>query len=216
MPFWALLLFGLLVAVPAQAEEARAIGLFPPPVPRAEPRALTRAPLHERRPVELLVQGRAWAPLLVRDAAPGDRAALGGAAGAGVRSGPYFSFGAEASAVRASAPGAARDTTLEVAAVGRVYLLEAGIWDPYLELSLGYAVTTRRSVGADTVHHGPSTRAGGGIDLVALSPLRLGLLLTYREVVGWAATSCRLDCRPFVHGGVLAGVAMTLPLGEPL
>lgn len=190
--------------------------LLPPPAARAEPHALTRAPLEERRSVELLVHGRAWTPLVASRDASGERAALGGGAGVGFRTTPYFSMGAEGSAIRASAWGARRQTTLEVAMVGRVYLLEAGILDPYLELALGYAVTTRTSAGTDTVHHGPSARAGGGIDLVAFSPLRLGLLLSYREVVGWAETNCTFGCRPLVHGGFLAGFGVTLPLGEPL
>jgi hypothetical protein len=100
--------------------------------------------------------------------------------------------------------------------VGRVYLLEAGILDPYLELALGYAVTTGTSARTDTVHHGPSARAGGGIDLVALAPLRLGLFLSYREVVGWAETNCPFGCGPVVRGGLLGAVTVTLPLREPL
>jgi hypothetical protein len=166
--------------------------------------------------LELLFQGRAWAPIVASDEASGGRAALGGSAGAGFRTGPYFSFGVEGSAVRASSRGGRRNTTLELAALGRVYLLEEGVLDPYLELALGYAVTARASDGADAIDHGPSARAGGGVDVVVLSPLRFGLLLAYREAVGWAETNCAFECEPRAHGGILAGVAVTFPLGEPL
>jgi hypothetical protein len=98
--------------------------------------------------------------------------------------------------------------------VGRVYLLEAGPFDPYLELGLGYEA--RREPGAAALRHGPSARAGGGLDLVVLSPLRIGVLASFREVVALPPAACTFGCRAKVRGGVLAGVAVTLPLGQPL
>jgi hypothetical protein len=166
--------------------------------------------------VELLGLGRAWVPLVTHGDASGDSSALGGGASVGFRTSPYFSLGAEGSALRASAAPAQLGTMFEVAAVGRVYLLESGPLDPYLELALGYSLTTRSNAAATALRHGPSARAGGGLDLVVLSPLRLGVLVAYREVVAWPEASCAYGCQPLVHGGVLAGVAVTLPLGEPL
>jgi hypothetical protein len=96
-----------------------------------------------------------------------------------------------------------------------VYLLEAGFVDPSLELSLGYAIGRARSASPELLH-GPSTRAGGGLDLVVLTPLRLGMSVSYREVVRWPDARCTAGCRVQAQGGVLAGVAVTLPLGEPL
>jgi hypothetical protein len=215
MRFLALLLLGLLRAPAVAAAEPHPT-LLPPPAARAEPGALTRAPLDERQPVELLLQGRAWAPLVAQGDASGASSALGGGAGVGFRTSPYFSLGVEGSALRASAAPPHPGTTFEVAAVGRVYLLESGPLDPYLELALGYSLTERASATAPALRHGPSARAGGGIDLVVLSPLRVGVLVAYREVVGWPEASCALGCQPVFHGGVLAGVTVTLPLGEPL
>jgi hypothetical protein len=216
MPFLVLLLvLGLLLAPPARGAEPDG-SMLPPPAARAEPRALTRAPLDERRPVELLAHGRGWVPLVARSDASSTRTAVGGGAGVGFRSSPYFSLGAEGAVLRVNTPGTLRATAFEVAAVGRVYLLETGTLDPYLELALGYTATSRVSAATAMLPHGPSARAGGGIDVVALSPLRVGLLLAYREVVEWAETSPTLERRPLVHGGMLAGVAVTLPLGQPL
>lgn len=213
MPLLRLLLLLLVAARPALGAEPRGPHL-PPPPPRELPGALARAPVDERRPVELTAHGRAWMPVAPRAAAPRDSAALGAALGVGFRTSPYFSVGGEASALRAPAVGAARRTSVELAAIGRVYLLEAGPLDPYLELGLGYEAS--REPGAGVLRHGPSARAGGGVDVVALSPLRLGVSFSYREVVGLPAATCRLGCRTELRGGVLAGLAVTLPLGQPL
>jgi hypothetical protein len=40
--------------------------------------------------------------------------------------------------------------------------------------------------------------------------------VSYREVVRWPDARCTAGCRVQAQGGVLAGVAVTLPLGEPL
>lgn len=187
---------------------------LPPPPPRDLPGALARAPVDERRPVELVAHGRAWVPVAPSAAAPRDSAALGAALGVGFRTSPYFSVGGEASTLRAPAARGAQRTSLELAAVGRVYLLEAGPVDPYLELGLGYEAGSEHRAGV--LRHGPSARAGGGLDVVVLSALRLGVLVSYREVVSFPAATCTLGCRVEVCGGVLVGVAVTLPLGQPL
>jgi hypothetical protein len=181
--------------------------LLPPPALRAEPPAAPRPPVEERRPVELVAFGRALAPL--DPAARG--AGLGAGAGVSFRTSPYFSLGVEGSVLRVRAPVGDPASAIELAALGRVYLLEAGVLDPYVELAFGYAVDGG-GPGAER-SHGPSARAGGGLDFVALSPLKLGLHLAYREVVRWpsrSSTAVRAD------GGLLASVAVTLPLGEPL
>jgi hypothetical protein len=102
----------------------------------------------------------------------------------------------------------------ELAAVGRVYLFESGAFDPYLELGLGYAVD--RAEGARAGSHGPSARAGGGLDWVIVSPLRLGAHAAYRERVEWPSRPCAAGCRARLEGGLLAGLALTLAWGDPL
>lgn len=190
--------------------------LGPPAPPRAEPLALPRSAVEERSPLELLSLGRVFAPLPAPKGGPGvRRTGLGAGVGVGFRNSPYFSLGAEGSALRASTGTGGVATTLEGAAVGRVYLLEAGALDPYLELALGYG-TEQSAEAARGLVHGPSARAGAGLDVVVASPIRLGALLAYREVVEWSARTCAVGCGPRRYGGVLAGVAVTLPLGEPL
>jgi hypothetical protein len=188
---------------------------LPPPAPSAEPRAFPRAPGDERRPLELTAQARSFTPLAAVTRSTGERGTgLGAGAGAGFRQSPYFSLGAEGSVLRFAAPH--RTTWVELAATGRAYLLEAGFLDPYFELALGYAVTRASGGSPPTLLHGPSARAGGGIDFVVASTLRLGVLVGYREVVSWPAPRCTFECNPRVHGGLLAGIAVTLPLGDPL
>jgi hypothetical protein len=184
--------------------------LLPPPVLRAEPSAAPRSPVEERRPVELAVFGRALAPL--DSAARGS--GLGAGAGVSFRTSPYFSLGTEGSVLHVQAEDGDRTLSLELAAVGRVYLLEAGLLDPYLELVFGYGAERSRPGTAPS--HGPSARVGGGLDLVVLSPLKLGLHVAYREIVRAAPGSAALDRGVRAEGGLLAGVALTLPLGEPL
>jgi hypothetical protein len=181
--------------------------LLPPPALRGEPSATPRSPVEERRPVELVAFGRASAPL--------DPAARGAGLGAGAsvsfRTSPYFSLGTEGSVLRVPGPVGDRASSTELAAVGRVYLLEAGLLDPYVELAFGYVVDLVRP-GAER-SHGPSARAGGGLDLVALSPHKLGFHVAYREVVRWPSRS---SAAVRADGGLLASVALTLALGEPL
>lgn len=159
----------------------------PPPAeidPGPPPHA--RAPTRSRRPVEVAPEAR-WSLPACGDGSAGERcralgAALGGALVALYRPNPYFSFGAgvsyRRSAERHTAEGPLSGNALGIGADARVYLYEEGVFDPYLELHLGYAwLRTALFVEGTRVEEaafGPEARVGGGVEFVASSSLRLG------------------------------------------
>jgi hypothetical protein len=207
--------FGLLL-VTLLTSPALAVGPHhPPPLPRREPSASARAPIEERRGVELLGHGRAMTPFLAHGGLRGSPA-FGAGVGVGVRISPYFSLGGEGSALRVGGSAPRSLESLELSAVARVYLLETGRVDPYLELALGYASGPSRGGGETTLLGGPSARSGAGLDLVVVSPLRLGAFLGYREVAHLPEADCLIECRARAEGGVVAAITVTLPLGQPL
>lgn len=196
---------------------AAPVPLLPPPLPHAEPSALPRSPVEERHPLELFALGRALASLGSLEGNARDRSTGAGAgAGVGFRGSSYFSFGGEGSLLRVSHAGGGAAAAYEGAVFGRVYLLESGALDPYLELAFGYVAERRGSSAAGALAHGPSARAGGGLDVVVLSSLRVGWTLAYREVLERSSSDCALGCSARAHGAVLSGVTVTLPLGDPL
>jgi hypothetical protein len=209
-------ILGLLLLAPVLASPVLGTGPgHPPPLPRVEPRAEPRTPVEERRAVELLAHGRALTPVFAHGMRRGGTALAAGL-GLGFRVSPYFSIGGEGSTLSSRAPASRSRRSLELAAVARVYLLESGFVDPYLELALGYASGAPHRVGRTEVLGGPSARAGGGLDLVVASPVRLGVHLAYREVARPPATACSLECGTSLQGGLVAGLTVTLPLGQPL
>ncbi len=169
----------------------------PPPLRDAEPLPLTRAPELARRPVEL-------APAVTASLAlcrePSERAtcralgpAFGGELAALYRPSPYFAFGGSFAYSQTTATRAGREVPLEttgLAMVGRVYLLEEGALDPYLEGQLGWATA-------------PFGRAGGGVDWFVGRSVKLGVLAGYSE----------LGLR---RGAVTGGLGVSVLFGERL
>jgi hypothetical protein len=183
----------------------------PPPLRDAEPSPLMRAPEHLRRPVELVPKLSMTQPLCRRET--DGPCALGPVAGGELaalyRPTAYFAFGGGAFYGRSL--GGARGPSGEVlglALVGRVYLLEEGSLDPYLEALAGVSaerITRERpgftEVAASTGSYG---RAGAGLDWFATPALELGVFAGYSEVV------------PAGLGAVTAGFEASLLFGESL
>jgi hypothetical protein len=171
--------------------------------------------------------------------------ALGPAFGAGVfalyRPTPYFAFGGlfsyswstgtlPAAGAQATGPAETAEVSTEnwgLSLAGRVYLLEAGYLDPYLELCFGYASfrTTFSAAGSrsEDAAFGPSARAGGGVDAVLAEGLRLGVAGGYSELVFGRGERCRAGgcsvtspAGGAVRGGWLGSVRVTLLFGDPL
>jgi hypothetical protein len=169
----------------------------PPLLRDAEPLPLPRAPELARRPVELSPALTASLALCrARDARDACRAlgpAFGGELSALYRPSPYFAFGGSFGYARASATLRGRELTREttsLALVGRVYLLEAGVVDPYLEGQVGWAAA-------------PFGRAGGGVDCFVGRGAKIGVLAGYSEV-------------GLERGAVTGGIALSLLWGESL
>src|SRR5262249_36821505 len=117
--------------------------------------------------------------------------ALGGGVVALYRIVPYFAFGGSFSYSRTSGvtrSGALDGTLVAGGAAGRVYFYEEGVFDPYLELVLGFGsltttlVPTERARSADSAF-GPMARVGGGLDFVVLPALTVGGAVAFGELV---------------------------------
>jgi hypothetical protein len=112
---------------------------------------------------------------------------------------PYFAFGAAFGYSRAggSFGGAALSSSLlEGSVVGRVYLLEQGAFDPYLEAFIGWSserTTLAWASGYTDVDSafGPSGRAGGGVDWFVGSGVKLGLFAAFDELFFLNGARCR-------------------------
>ena len=185
-----LLLFPTLAILCAFSPVARCeTGHVPPPRPEVDdgPPPLARAPEHARRPIEVIPELSLSLPTCQSGAGAERCAALEPALGAGLaalyRPNPYFAFGGgfsySESPSSAQAEGAVHGEMLGVAAHGRVYLYEQGVFDPYLELELGYGSlrSTLVTVGGaryEDAAFGPLARVGGGLDFVVMPSLELG------------------------------------------
>lgn len=186
-----------------------------PPLRDPEPAPLTRAPEHLRRAVELVPKLDVVLPLCGgTDRAPPCELGpvAGGELAALYRPTAYFAFGSGAFYGRAlgnGTPGVVAGDALGLALVGRVYLLEAGPVDPYLEALAGVGVervTRRKGPGASEVDtsSGSYGRAGGGIDWFATASAKLGVFAGYSELL------------PAGRGAVTAGFAASVLFGESL
>jgi hypothetical protein len=161
----------------------------PPPVPEETPQPLERSSEFARRSVELdpelgfampRCSGRTHA------GAPCSALGLGGFAAfsALYRPNPYFAFGggvlaSEFASQGPSAIGDASGRLIELAAVARVYMLESGRVEPYLELWMGGGTQKTAAVplGAprfEQVSTGVGGRVGGGVDFYLGEHVRLG------------------------------------------
>lgn len=185
----------------------------PAPLRDPEPAPLPRAPERLRRPVELAPKLSVIEPLCGRGDTAGP-CALGAVAGGELaalyRPTAYFAFGGGAFYGRGlgSARGVSGEA-LGLALVGRVYLLEDGALDPYLEALAGVSserVAHRERPGFTEVATatGSYGRAGGGLDWFAMPTLKLGVFAGYSELL------------PAGRGAVTAGFGASLLLGEGL
>lgn len=191
----------------------------PPPLRDDEPLPWPRAPELARSPVELLPTFRVSLPFCSSASARDGYAALGPALGGELstlyRPTPYFAFGASASYSVAhgslsGAPLSAKSLALGISA--RVYLLEAGELDPYLEGLLGWgSLTTTLTPPGGLVQgesaFGPLGRSGGGIDWLLSPRVKLGIT---------AGLGVLLLERQAVSTSLTAGLEVGLLLGDSL
>jgi hypothetical protein len=212
-----------------------AAALDPPPLRDPEPLASPRAPEHLRAPVELVPKAVTLLPTC-RFGPDVDRCqALGPAFGleAAVlyRPTPYFAFGGTLGYARARsslAGGRLSGSRFELSVVGRVYLLEAGELDPYLEGFVGW--TSERTTlawpsGVEDVDKafGPFGRAGGGVDWFVSSGVKLGVLAGFSEFLLARRERCRAgvcttgDAPSSTPSGVVTlGLSLSVLVGEAL
>jgi hypothetical protein len=165
-----------------------------------------------RRPVELVSKLGVTQPLCASQAtsAPCTVGAIaGGELAALYRPTTYFAFGGAAFYGRSV--GIARGQSgeaLGLALAGRVYLLEAGSLDPYLEALAGVSSERidreRGGLREVTTSTGSYGRAGGGLDWFVTPALELGVFAGYSELL------------PAGRGAVTAGFGASLLFGESL
>jgi hypothetical protein len=217
----------------------RSVGL--PAAPAEEkPRALERAPDFSRRVVEL---GPDLGAALPSCAGHVDENAPCGALAPGLflglsalwRPGPYFAFGggfhvADFGGKSDMTPERASGRFYEGSAVARVYMLESGRIEPYLELWLGAGSqrTAASPLGQPRFEQrsfGVSGRVGGGVDFYLGEQLRLGpsfsalrTLATSSELCA-SGSRCRaleLDRQGQLLGAYVLALRVTLSFGSRL
>ena len=208
----------------------------PPPLRDEEPRPWPRGPELSRKSVELLPQARVSLPTCQPGAGRASCDGLGPSVGGEVialyRPSPYFAFGASAGYSVAHGAldnaGSTSAKTLSLGMVGRVYLLESGAFDPYLEALIGWGSTTTtvafqpRSNDSDSAA-GPLGRAGGGVDWMLSPSVKLGVTVAFTQLFLARGQSCRAAyCSSgwapggTVSGGLAAGLELGVLLGDTL
>ncbi|MBE7482579.1 MAG: hypothetical protein HS104_21680 [Polyangiaceae bacterium] len=191
---------------------AEPVGAAPLPAPPPS----VGAPAYSRRTVELIPQ----LGLALPSCRAGDQSAdrcdgvtTGGIAGfTGLwRVTPYFAWGGgfELAAFRYDPPERLELSEAGAAAVwlgltGRVYFVDEGSLDPYLQLGLGVGAlgttaTDRVGVTWEETGAGPAAQIGGGLDFYLGRSIRLGPALSYTRVFVDKIRRCRAsgdgDCR---------------------
>ncbi len=144
---------------------------------------------------------------------------------------PYFSFGAGFSYSRANETydGGLLDGELfSVGAFGRVYFYEEGVFDPYLELELGYGSLTTTFTSSDGGRSedsafGPLARVGGGLDFLVLPNLELGGSVGFTHLLLDRGEHCNIEvCEQgsapggAMLGALTVGLRATVALGASL
>jgi hypothetical protein len=195
----------------------------PPPLRDEEPPPRSRAPELSRQTVEILPQAKISLPtcedtrVASRSAgscAPGGPA-LGGELTALYRPSSYFAFGPSAaySVAHATGSGEARSTRLLALGISaRVYLLETGAFDPYLEslFGWGYLGTTSAAPPGRATEgsaFGPLGRVSGGLAWLLSPSVKLGLNGGFTALV--------LPHRP-LYPQLSAGLELGFLLGDRL
>jgi hypothetical protein len=231
----------ILAALPATTPDRAARAEPPPYEPwRGEALRLPLAPRENalptptvgraerpRHPVELMAQTGALVPV-------GGAGRLGSGRRGGLfpfgqgglsalwRVHPYFSWGGfvEFGALRYDpakrpAPNNPRPQFAMAGALMRVYALDSGSFDPYLELGLGYGQIERMSLAPNREHveevrGGPALQVGGGGDFFLAARLRAGAALD------WANVYLDQNVAPRVHVSATVSVRLTIMVGSPL
>jgi hypothetical protein len=138
------------------------------------------------------------------------------------RPSPYFAFGATFGYARGAGSLTGKSITasrLELSVAARVYLLEQGALDPYLESSVGWvserATLAEPSGSADEDSAwGPTGRAGGGIDWFVAPYAKLGLFGGYSLPIFAHGERCRAGiCAAGGAPASLPTATVTLGLG---
>jgi hypothetical protein len=166
--------------------------LAPGPAPLGPPRE------RARRQFELGADLGVGVPHCARDDGPGCPALTAGTEiGLTVlaRPTPYFAFGGSirrlAFDFSTRGQARARASALFVALVGRVYLLESGVFDPYLELDLGGGALGLYLTNAnERVPFAPALRSAAGLDFALNGWLRLGSFLSFTQYLPSSVTRC--------------------------
>jgi hypothetical protein len=196
---------------------------------------MPRAPESARRPVEVVPELGLLLSTCEGGADEERCQALGPGLSFGLsalhRPNPYFAFGGAATYARSGGMAGASSLSAHAAGfglVGRVYLLEKGALDPYLELLLGWSAYRTTSHGAgellrEDAAFGPAARAGGGVDYVVGDALKVGVAAALNTLVlgrheRCQAGRCELGAATgaAVKGGLVAALRLTLALGDPL
>jgi hypothetical protein len=162
----------------------------PPGVLEAtEPPPLERPFELSRRPAEVATELGVTFPLCSDDAAEACSALGAGFAGAAVamyRPSPYFAAGGALSySLAGGRLGDAhlRERVLGLGARLRVYLVEQGELDPYLELGFGFAEVRGSFAEREWVHVGPFGEVAGGADILLGRNLKLGAAVSGCDVL---------------------------------
>jgi hypothetical protein len=153
----------------------------PAPLGPAEPLPLERPVELGRKPAEAAGEVGVSLPLCADDApelCSALGAAFGGAVVASYRPSPYFAAGGVLSWSMASGHLAGVAVNARKLALGarlRVYLIEQGELDPYLELGFGFAEVRTEAGGRWVAARvGPFGEVGGGADVLLGRNLRIG------------------------------------------
>lgn len=224
-----------LVTLISAALPAPAGAQTPPPLRGPEPSALPRAPERLRAPLELVPKAVVSLPMCRSGPDSARCASLGPGFGpelaALYRPNPYFAFGGTfgySHAAGSFSGGALSSSLIEGSLVGRVYLLEQGAFDPYLEAFIGWAserMTLAWPSGYTDVDSafGPFGRAGGGVDWFVGSGVKLGVFGAFDELVFVGGARCRAgqcatDAVPssLLRGTITLGFGVSVLLGDSL
>lgn len=163
---------------------------MPPPGPLGapEPPPSERPPEATRKPVELASEIGVSLPLCAESAAEAC-SALGAAFDAALvalyRPSPYFAAGGALSFWTASGRLGEKVMEERVVALGariRVYLIEQGELDPYLELGFGFADVRGGVRRRAQTELGSFAEVGGGADVLLGQSLRLGAGVSVSDV----------------------------------
>jgi hypothetical protein len=200
----------------------------PPPLRDDEPLPWPRAPELARRPVELLPAAKVSLPRCEEGAGRARCDELGpsfgGELSALYRPTPYFAFGATAGygVARGSVSGGAlAATTLTLGVAARVYLLETGELDPYLDALFGWGALTTTLEAPNGLRdtdsaYGPLGRAGGGVDWMLSPTVKLGFNAGFMALLLARGERCHAGyCSdgPAVGGAMSGALTAGLELG---